>query len=725
MDIKLSLIEGDSPNSSKTFENRIFATDFLDPAELGDTPKTPAYQPFFATDVEMSKYNGILEQTAFFKFSKVDTPVEGIGKYVLGVNEDRFAAFSGLFISEFYQRYFQHVVGDLQTRLNDRYSWLNNLETGIIRKMETLLGSDIISIQQKCLEEVEELEVKLSRSSVGTQYEDNKSQRKIFLKLKVCLGRNLGNQTFDNLQNIVQDVRADHAVLGRLKDIFHAFKGPLKDAKRGFLASAQRLKYKEPLSKSYIDDVFAFIGKASPKPLEKLNNSLEMCFETSKIFNTANRDLLLMLKDSINLIAKVKHEFNKEAEQLSTHLMISLISENLEKIKKCQKKAQKAFQDDLVELKNALKDKIQSVNMMIRKKSRQLESEDAQATDPELMGYVELKRKYEQKIQYEEYLYTNRAILTFKSQFKLLKRTLGSLPVLDDGVDEVLEKIVKDFEWEISNLTNFRGLDTHDALVYNYTYKQFETIKSMFETFYDEKELQELYQKLCLSHAQVRYFTQIIDYYYALNSKVRCSSKKTMQETPLKVKLLSHINRGLKQASSLANKIDETRYLDILKLGVRSNELFYTLNWLQPIKIDKCCSFEQKTDFSKYANRTTIYRSELFKIVNKKLLKRKGLKSSWLTTDASRIDLEGQVIDLLSFALSPQFWSLGGLPDEVMRFELARSMNSRGDGLSEPDVVYVNNNMPKLSYYRKVVKHLALSIFKLRKNSPKELVKAK
>ena len=717
MDIKLSLIEANSPHSSEVYANYSRAKDFVDFKDIEVTPEGSAYKPFFATDSEMLNFNVILDQTSLYRFYQLEKAAEGVSQYRLALHSDRVNALDNLFISEFYQRYFGHVVGELKTQINSRYNWVNTMHTNTINKIEQALDYDFREMKEQCLEEVEELETKLSRSSTSSTHEDSRSERKMLLKLKVCLKRNLGNRSLGHLGRLADEIRSNPKTSKNLTGVFNLYRHKLEDVKRGFFKCAKRFQLRDPSPKSFNNDMNLFLAKTEPKPIDAINNDLEVFFDSSGALVSTVKELLQRIKNNTKTLARFRHEYEREVEYLATQLMITMISENLEKIKKCQKKVQKAFNAQLGELKKLLKAKIQDTNALIRKRNRRIEAEDIENTvenpDPELQSLLEAKRKYEQKIQYEDYLYTNRVLLSFKNQFKSLKSTLSSIPALDDDLDSVLKTIVKEFQWEISNLNNFEGLEPRDELVYNYMFKQYETIRSMFLSFYDEQELQELYQSVCLAYGQLRYFTQIIDYYYALNSKARSLANNQDQGLRMESRLGSQVQYNLNQVDGLVSKLAQARTVDVLELGLESHELFYMINWVAPIKIDRCCSFEARVDFSRHASKTELYRSELFGHINKKLISRKNIRNSWLVSAAKRIDQEGQVLDLLQFLASPQFWSLNSDDKESLRFEVSRGFESSMAQFSDPDVMYVNPNMPSVSYYQKVVRHLATSVYKL------------
>lgn len=715
MDIKLSLIEGASPNTSNAYENRIYANTLSEIRGVHEPGKNQAYQPFFATDIEMSKLNDLLKGNSLFKFHMIESAAHGIGEYSIGLDNDTMSGLGALFVSDFYQRYYEHVNNDFKTQVNNRYSWVTNLNLGIISKISMFFNTNLIDIQQRYLEETEELENKLARTSIRTSYENSRSEKKIYLKLKICLNRNLGVQTLDNFMSIIDNIKNEDNAKS-LMSVFEIYKNQLEGSKNCFYRQSNKLVIRNRNTKGLNNDMIQLL-KEEAKPINSLNGDIEQFFGSADVFTTTLGEVLLGLKSNVKTIAKFKYEFNKEIENLATHLMITLISENFEKIKQCQQKAQKTFQTNLTTLKNLLKDKIHTTNALIRKKNRQHEAEsislEKSQSDPDLCNLLDQKQKYEQKIQYEKYLYTNRILCTFKKQFKLLKVALSNIPLVYDNIDALLQDIAKDFQWEISNLNNFDGLELHDALVYNYTYKQYETIGSMFKTFYEEAELQDHYQNLCLSHAQLRYFSQIVDYYYALNSNVRRTSKKNTDEIAIKSSLESKVNFNIKEIDLIKSRLAATKNSNVIDMKINSTELFYIINWIAKIKIDKCCTFEQKTDFSKFANSNIIYRSELFNIVNRRLLCRKGLKNTWFTSDSKRIDTEGQLIDMLQFILSADFWSLNSSDMEPYRIEVARAFSAATGQFSNPDIIYVNSNLPSASSYERVIKHVTDSVYKM------------
>lgn len=716
MDIKLSLIEGRSPNTSKAFDNNLYATNFLNFDDINEPINRSAYQPFFATDVEISNLSVILEQNSLFRFYQIEKQSSGVSKYNLRANEEIMSTLGEFFVTEFYETYFQHVTKEFKDGVNNRFSWINNINIDLIKKIDDLLGADLNTLQQQCLKEADELERKLNRSSIGTVYEDSKSERKVFLKLKVSLNRNIGNNMVDAYKDLVKDVQVDDDLYKNLQDMLLEFKMKFPAFMKKFINTSKKLAPEKRNVQNLRNDLSLMFNKHKPKSVDTLNNQLDNYFEICEETVDALRTIVLHIRKNAKILISMKNGFKKEEDIIATYLMISLISENFEKVQKHKKLAQKTFNKDLSDLKNLLKDKIQIINALIRKKNRQLEAEDIKIdnenADPELQSMINIKRNYEQKIQYEEYLYTNKLLIVLKSQYKLLKRNLQNLPLLN-SLDTILDQIVKEYTNEISNIDNFDDVQLQDTLVYNYKCKQYETIKSMYESFYGEEELQDLYQKVCTSHARLKYYTQIIDFYYALNSKIRNPPIKNGQQMLAQGKLTTHINFNLNQLKILTRRIDETKKTDILQYNMESHKLFYIINWLTPLKIDKCCSFEQKYDFSKYVNPSLKYRSEFFSFINKKLLKRKGIKNSWFVSDTKRLDSDGQIIDLLHYVLSPQFWSSSTNNLDPLRLEITRSFNVKADQLSDPDVIYVNLNKPSLSYYKKVVDHIATSVYRM------------
>lgn len=723
MDIKLSLIEGDSPCTSRIFENQVYAADFLDLETMTVPTKSSAYQPFFATDLEIDQLNNLIDQNSLYRFYQVEGVSSGISKYNLRVNSERMSNLGSLFISDFYEHYFEHVAADLQLGVNNRFSWLNALHLGLIKKLDVVLKADLKVLQNQCLKEASELEKKLTRSLVGTSYEDAKSERKTYLKLRICLNRNLANGALETFSQLKQEIKSAATLDKSLQTLIRLFSEEFRGCMNKFIKRTRSLKIEKSTSKRLDDNIQYLLSRAKPKPLDTLNSQLNAYFGSCEAANMAFKNIMVYIKANIKTLARIKTDFNRELDVLVTQVIISLVGEQFENIFQLQKAAQKTFSENLSELKNALKEKLHVVNALIRKKNRQMEVDDVKedAADPEFQKLLLTKKEYEQKIQYEDYIYNNKMLNNLSKQFKQLKRCLRNIPFIYGDADATLEQIVSSFHAEISRLNDFSDAELQDNLVFNTNCNQYQTINFIYSSFYEDRDLQAIFQKLCVSHAYLKYYTQITDFYYSLNSRVKNPSVKGSHETAYEAKIETQVNFHLNQVNLLELKINRVKTTDLLSMPMNPHDMFFIVNWVKPIKIDRCCSLEQKTDFSKYLDHCVMYRSEFFEIINKRLLNRKKLKGSWFVSHTKRIELEGQAVDLLQFMMSPQFWSVNPTEVDPIRVEVARSFNAKTLQLNTPDVIYLNLSAPSFSSYQKVVKHIATSMYKILCNNMKEM----